>query len=54
MRPLHRYTITMIIDKETLIKHYKKCCRSNLKRDAKICKTCPFVEYIKETVKEIK
>lgn len=26
--------------------HFNKVCKGNLKRHAKICKTCPFVGFI--------
>jgi len=39
---------TLKIKKESLEGHVKRICRSNLKKPAKICQVCPFIETILE------
>lgn len=34
------------VKKQDLENHVKRICRSNLKRPAKICTVCPFLDYV--------
>ena len=43
-------TVFFEIDKQLLADHYKRICRGNLRKKAKICKTCPFRSQILEFV----
>jgi len=36
------------IPKQNLEDHVKRICRSNLKKPAKICQQCPFIEPVLE------
>ena len=38
------------INRERLENHVKKVCAPNIKRDAKICKACPFAETVNRTI----
>lgn len=44
--------IVMEINEEKLVAHVKRICCSNIRRPAKICLECPFVETVLRVMKE--
>lgn len=43
-------SIAVMVDQHELIQHINRCCKRNMARNARICRTCPFRDVVKKMI----